>query len=269
MKLIITFSFLTLLIGCINKVQQNDPIPTHETFIITSNIVNEDRVINVWIPEEYSLQQNALPVLYMADGGIKEDFPHIANTLEKLIRAQKIKPILLVGIENTQRRRDLTGVTTVDKDKEIAPVVGGSPYFRRFIVDELIPEINKKYNTTNEKGIMGESLAGLFVIETFIETPDIFDFYIAFDPSLWWNNQYLVKNAEKLLFQNSFTTTKKLWFAGSAATDISLHTQQLAKILESSKPNNLTWKYQDEPQEQHHTIFRSTKEEALIWILNY
>ena len=116
----------------------------------------------------------------MADGGIKEDFPHIANTLAELIKQNKIKPIILIGIENTQRRKDLSGFTTVEKDKEIAPEVGGSAQFRAFIKEELFAEITKKYRTSNKKGIISESLSGLFVTETFLQTPEMFDFYIAF-----------------------------------------------------------------------------------------
>ena len=106
--------------------------------------------------------------MYIADGGIiDEDFPHIANTIAELMKTKKIPPIILVGIANTQRRRDLTGPTEVAKDKEIAPIVGGSEKFRAFIKEELFPEINKRYRTTNEKSIIGESLSGLFVVETF------------------------------------------------------------------------------------------------------
>ena len=42
---------------------------------------------------------------------------------------------------------------------------------------------------------MGESLAGLFVMETFLLEQDLFDTYIAIDPSLWWNNQKLASSA--------------------------------------------------------------------------
>lgn len=249
-----------------SKAQEQDPIPQHDSFTIDSKILNEKRVINVWNPLEYS--QNSLPVLYMADGGVKEDFPHIANTLAKLIKAKKIKPIILVGIENTERRRDLTGETQVAKDKKVAPVVGGSTKFRAFISDELIPEINKKYRTTKEKGIIGESLSGLFVMETLMEKPELFDFYIAFDPSLWWNNQYLVKNAQKDLAKIPQNQQKKLWFAGSGTKDISPMAMRLAKILETENKPNIIWKYSDEPKEKHNTIFRATKEKALIWTLN-
>ena len=74
-------------------------------------LVNEDRTINVWTPPGYNESIDSFPVLYMPDGGIKEDFPHIANTLAKLIKENEIPPYILVGIENTERRRDLSGPT--------------------------------------------------------------------------------------------------------------------------------------------------------------
>lgn len=268
MKIFLYSLLIGFLLSCSNISQQNDPIPQHDTFIIKSNFVNEDRVINVWKPINYNKDIDSLPVMYMADGGIKEDFPHIANTLSKLIQEKKIKPLLLVGIENTERRRDLTGFTEIEKDKEVAPIVGGSENFRKFIKNELIPEISKRYSTTNEKSIIGESLSGLFVMETFFLTPELFDNYIAFDPSLWWNNHYLVRTAKDNL-KDLPKTKKHLWYAGSSATDIFTYTQKLQEIFKTEENANLIWKYSDEPKESHSTIFRATKEKAIIWTLNH
>lgn len=263
-NLVLMLVFLT---SSSNAQIYNDPIPVHETFTLVSKKVGELRTINVWVPLEYKTSKDSFPVLYMPDGGLKEDFPHIANTLAELIKSKKIQPLILVGIENTERRRDLTGPTEVEKDKEIAPVVGGSENFRAFIKDELFGEIEKRYRTTHEKGIIGESLAGLFVTETFILYPDMFDYYIAFDPSLWWNNEHLIKTAKEYLSKFP-TTPKRFWFAGSGIEDVSLTVRKLAKVLEAENINNLKWKYSDEPKEKHSTIFRATKEKALIWTLN-
>ena len=258
---------ILLFLSCCSSATVTDPIPEHDSFIIHSSIVGESRTINVWTPPQYKLDSDLYPVMYMADGGIQEDFPHIANTFAELIQANKIPPMILVGIENTQRRRDLTGPTFVAKDKEIAPIIGGSDKFRAFIEIELIDSIGQRYRTSARKGILGESLSGLFVMETFFLAPHIFDVYIAFDPSLWWNDHYLVKSAKDHL--EKFTSQNKvLWFAGSDATDISLYTKELAKILQSQNLSNLEWTYSDEPNEQHHTIFRATKEKALIMALN-
>ena len=100
--------------SCSNATQQTDAIPTHDEFTIDSKQVRETRNINVWTPPEYKISTDSLPVMYMADGGIvDEDFPHIANTLAKLIKSKSIPPMILVGIANTQRRRDLTGPTEI------------------------------------------------------------------------------------------------------------------------------------------------------------
>src|SRR5690606_27601557 len=119
------FPLLTIILFFIScKGQTPDPIPTHETFTIDSKEVSELRTINIWLPEDYKTSGLSYSVLYMPDGGIQEDFPHIANTLSELIQTKKIPPFILVGIENTQRRKDLTPPTQVEKDKEIAPIVG-------------------------------------------------------------------------------------------------------------------------------------------------
>jgi predicted alpha/beta superfamily hydrolase len=268
MKNIIFLLFITASIcSCTNKgITYNDPIPEHDSLKIASKYVNEERVINIWTPPEYKESTDSLLVLYMPDGGIKEDFPHIANTMAKLIKENKIPPYILVGIENTERRRDLSGPTEIEYDLTIVPNPGGSENFRSFIKNELLPEIDQRYRTLDKKAIIGESAAGIFVIETFLLDNEMFDYYMAMDPALWYNEQYLVKNFEKLS-KDTYHNEKKLWFAGSDAVDISTHTNALAKKLKALEID-LKWKYSDEPNEKHNTIFRATKEKALIWTLN-
>lgn len=267
-KIIFLLLISILIISCGEQPAYNDPIPKHDSLNITSKFVKEARVINVWTPPNYAKSNDRLPVLYMPDGGIKEDFPHIANTLVKLIADDKIPAFILVGIENTERGRDLTGESKVkEHEKYKLPMTDGAKDFRAFITEELIPEINSQYRTTNTTGIIGESLAGLFVMETFFLEPEIFDFYIAMDPSFWWNGNHLVKNADTFL-NNLPNRETKLWFAGSSAEDIQKYTNQLGEILENKKPLNLNWKYSPEPKEKHNTIFRATKEKALIWTMN-
>lgn len=257
---------LLILTSCSTTIQYNDPIPAHDEFTIVSKQVGETRNINVWTPPEYKTGNDSLPVMYMADGGIKdEDFPHVANTIAALIKSKKIAPIILVGIANTQRRRDLTGPTEVEKDKEIAPVVGGAKKFRAFIKEELFPEINKRYRTTSQKSIIGESLSGLFVVETFLLTPEMFDNYIAFDPSLWWNDQNLIKTTAQHLAEFPHDE-KRIWFAGSADMDETV--EKFANVLKAENLPNIKWKYSPELKEKHNSIFRATKEKAIIWTLS-
>lgn len=267
MNNIFYYLFLTILLfSCARKPLYNDPIPVHDSFTVESVKVEESRVITVWTPPGYQAGGESFPVLYMPDGGIREDFPHIANTLSQLIAAERIPPMILVGIENTKRGRDLTGFSEIEADEQYCPLTDGAKNFRAFITDELRPEINSRYRTTNESGIIGESLAGLFVMETFLTTPGTFDFYVAMDPSLWWNDHYLERKASEFLAELPDRPIR-LWFAGSGAQDISIHTNNLANTIQNQQPDQLIWKYADEPTEKHSTIFRATKEKALVWVL--
>lgn len=176
--------------------QHPDPVPAHDTFTVASKALGETRRVNVHMPAGYHVSSTArFPVLYMPDGGVDEDFPHVVRTIDSLIALGAIRPVIVVGIPNTERRRDLTGPTRVASDSTIAPRVGGSAAFRRFIRDELIPTVQTRYRTTEERGIVGESLAGLFVMETFLAEPALFQHYVALDPSVWWNNGALVDSA--------------------------------------------------------------------------
>ncbi len=269
MKSIIPLLLLSLIFTSNNSFSQiiEDSIPAHQTFTIKSKYVGETRIINVWMPSTYQSTSDSFPVMYMADGGIKEDFPHMANTLAKLIKSKSIPPMILVGIENTQRRRDLTGPTEIESDKTIAPIVGGSEQFRAFIAEEIFTEINQRYRTTAKKAIIGESLAGLFVTETFLLKPEMFDYYIAFDPSLWWNDEFLLKSANQQL--KKFPTTQKtFWFTASGTKEILKSAKKLAKILKSENIKTVSWEYVPAPKEDHSTIFRAAKESALIWMWN-
>lgn len=81
-------------------------------------------------PPTATLPRCGWPVLYMPDGGIEEDFLHVAGLVQVSVGNGTMRPFILVGIENTARRRDLTGLTTRAEDKKIAPKVGGSAAFR-------------------------------------------------------------------------------------------------------------------------------------------
>ena len=243
-----------------------DPIPAHESFTVESKALGETRVICVWTPPRYADSDTVFPVLYMPDGGIREDFPHIAGTVADLVARGEIAPVIVVGIENTVRRRDLTGPTTVAYDLKIAPVNGGASSFRAFIGDELFPEIGRRYRVDGRRAIVGESLAGLFVVESLLLTPGMFDIHIAMDPSLWWNDHDLVRRAPELLAAFP-ARALRLWFAGSDAEDIRVNTGELAAILGRQAPEGLAWTYSPQPAEHHNTIFRATKEAAFGWAL--
>jgi predicted alpha/beta superfamily hydrolase len=235
------------------SVERAAPLAFGETFTVNSKVLSETRRINVYVPPVYEESAGTrLPVLYMPDGGMAEDFLHVAGLVQVSVGNGTMRPFILVGIENTQRRRDMTGPTENENDKKIAPRVGGSEAFRRFIRDELMPQVRGRYRTTNETAIVGESLAGLFVVETFLLEPELFDTYIAFDPSLWWNDQKLVADAGGRL--RARPKTGKTLYLASSGEDAGA-TQRFADVLGKDAPAGLRWHYEKMPGEKHSTVY--------------
>lgn len=230
---------------------QTQPLVIGETFTIQSKVLTEKRRINVYRPPVPA--DTPLPVLYMPDGGIAEDFLHVAGLVQVLTGNGTMRPFLLVGIENTERRRDMTGPTMNAEDRKIAPRVGGSAAFRAFVRDELMPQVQKRYRTTNERAIVGESLAGLFVVETLVLEPALFDTYIAIDPSLWWNDAKLLDEAAKR-FAAQPPQRRKLWIATSIHSETALEQRFLA-TLGASSAAQLEWHHEPMREELHSTIY--------------
>jgi predicted alpha/beta superfamily hydrolase len=242
------------------------PLPPHESFTIESAALGEKRRINVYLPPGYDPAGAARhSVLYMPDGGIREDFVHVANTVDAAIKAGEMRPMLVVGIENTERRRDVTGPTEVETDRKIAPRVGGSAAFRSFFRDELMPQVRQRYRVTEgvtgETAIIGESLAGLFVVETFFLEPDLFDTYIALSPSLWWNEEELVRKAGERL--KARPDLRKTLYLSSAGDDVGPETERLAEALRAHAPAGLRWQYKPRPDLRHGNVYRSSAPQVL------
>ena len=232
-------------------------LPTHASFTVDSTVLNEVRHIHVYTPPGYDTTGTRYPVLYMLDGGLEEDFPHVVRDVDAAIRAGEMRPMIVVGIENTERRRDMTGTTHVASDRAIAPHVGGSEHFRKFISDELMPDVRHRYRTDGHRAIVGESLAGLFVVETFFSDPQLFDSWIALSPSLWWNDMSLARTAKVNLLAPQPRRELTLYVA--TARDDGLDEAGgglLRTALRAHAWPGLRWYYEHWPKLKHENIYR-------------
>jgi predicted alpha/beta superfamily hydrolase len=230
----------------------------HETWTLASDALRERRRVNVYLPAEYAQGMRLYPVLYLPDGGLGEDFKHVTSDVDAAIREGSLRPLIVVGIENTERVRDMTGLTTVESDRKLAPRVGGSAAFRTFLHDELFPAVDLRYRTNTHRAIMGESLAGLFVLDTLFADPGMFETYVSLSPSLWWNGGALATGAEQRL---------RAWPAGAPAVKLYVGTASddeldaregkvLHGALQAAAPQTLTWSWEPHPDLKHATIYR-------------
>ncbi|MCD6068292.1 MAG: alpha/beta hydrolase [Bacteroidetes bacterium] len=234
---------------------------------IASKELNETRTINVYLPEGYSPDSAATyPVIYLLDGGIGEDFVHITgivrhNTQPWIARFPRS---IVVGIENTLRRRDFTfAVPNLDFlepagfKKEQFPAYGGSAKFISFIEKELQPFIEKKYKTNAGKTITGESLGGLLATEILLKHRHLFDTYIIISPSLWWNNQSLLAEAPDLLNKGTDKKVKVYIAAANKDENKGMYDDAvfLDQLLKKHAGKNLQVHFDYLSDETHATIF--------------
>ncbi len=228
-------------------------VPPYETFTIHSQAMGETRTVNVYVA---STDTASLPVVYMPDGGIAEDFPHVAGTIDSLVALGEMVPVILVGVENTERRRDMTDPTAVSSDSSVAPRVGGSAAFHRFWLEELKPDIGRRYGSGGTTAIIGESLAGYFIVESFLRYPGGFDQYIAISPSLWWNARTLIDQSGELT-RGRGDVPAGLLLTAANETDIVPHVTALADTLAAVGDPGISWRHQPRPDLKHGTIYRA------------
>lgn len=127
-----------------------------------------------------------------------------------------------------------------------------------------MPEVARRYTVSGETAIIGESLAGLFVVETFLVRPELFGVCIALDPSLWWNGGELVRTAEAWIRTHPDPTVPRVLYLSSADEEnIVAATARLAEVLRANAPDSPRWRYHPRPDLTHATIYRASAPRVL------
>ncbi|MDP4151417.1 MAG: alpha/beta hydrolase-fold protein [Bacteroidota bacterium] len=190
---------------------------------IYSSVLKEDRPVWVHIPQSYHKDKDSTrryPVLYLMDGS--DHFTSVVGMLQRLSEASGndfCPDMIVVGIPNTDRMRDLTPSHVAGGPYLAANMVrtsGGGEAFMAFMEKELIPHIDSTCPASPYRLLVGHSLGGLMVVDALINHRELFSAYLAIDPSLWWDDQKLLKKAEGELAPGSFRN--KAFFLAIANT---------------------------------------------------
>ncbi|KGO93196.1 alpha/beta hydrolase-fold protein [Flavobacterium subsaxonicum] len=175
---------------------------------INSKILNEQRKIWVHVPNGAKAGQR-YPVIYLLDGDAH--FYSVGGMVHQLsaVNGNSLCPeMIIIGITNTNRTRDLTPTHNGNAkfmSPEMAKVSGGGENFTAFIEKELMPYIDATYPTTPYRVLVGHSLGGLMVVNTLIHHTQLFNAYIAIDPSMFWDDKKLLNQTREALAKQDFT----------------------------------------------------------------
>jgi predicted alpha/beta superfamily hydrolase len=177
----------------------------------------------------------------------------------------QIPELIVVAIPNTDRTRDLTPTHTkigiAGKEEAFLQSSGGGDAFLKFIRDELFLQIDSKFQTLPSRILVGHSFGGLLAIHTLLEQPEMFQAYIAIDPSLWWDNQRLTHHAEnkirtirklhKSLYISSANSPKIL---NNNPTKMRKAIRKFVKTLDATRNVNFRFDFQYFDSEDHGSV---------------
>ncbi len=261
---------------------------------IQSNILNEQRKIWVYVPNSGETDTYArvkYPVVYLLDGD--GHFYYVAGMIHQLssVNTNTILPeMIVVGIPNTDRTRDLTPThidldPLIGNDSNFTRTSGGGEQFMAFIEKELMPYIDSTYPTLPYKTFIGHSIGALTVMNALINHKNLFNAYVAIDPSMWWDNRNLLNKAAVALSKDNYQN-KTLYLGISNTMSEGMDTATVRKdtnltsrhiksilslndVLQQTKNNGLSYKYRYYNDENHGSVPLMATYDALHFIFSF
>ena len=228
---------LLAILFIVTSYAQQKPVPEKITLDIgnryktQSSTLKEERTLLIHTPASYKGSNKKYPVIYVLDGN--NHFSHSINAATLLAENERMPESIIVAIPNNEgtRGRDLGR----ERDN-----------FKKYIKNEVIPFVNKKYRASKHKTIFGHSMAGAFVLNYLATEPTLFDNYIAASPVIQIFNSELLEKFHSL-FSTGKTLNKSLYLTitekeaeGERATEAM---NKFVALLEKEAPKTLRWKY--------------------------
>lgn len=242
---------LTMVVLSASAQEKGHDIKIGETFSLRSKILNEERAYWIYLPPSYNdstFAPQRYPVLYLLDGGAH--FLTASGVVQFMSggvnRNLQSPEMIVVAILNTDRTRDMTPThSMIDYEGKEVPYLGtsgGGDPFLRFLKDELFPRIDSTYRTMPYRILVGHSLGGLLALHALVASPEMFNAYIAIDPSLWWDKQVVFRRAESRL--KEATRLRASVYISMANTPgfepgdpkVEGATRRFARLLQSASP---------------------------------
>lgn len=230
------------------------------TLRIESKVLGETRTVLVRTPPSYDAGNRTYPVVYMTDGD--RQLGHTVATADYLAREGRMPEVILVGITNTDRIRDLTPTrveSVVQNGQTLRfPTSGGAEKFLAFIATEVIPQIEKSYRTMPYRVFAGHSFGGLFALYAFFQRPDLFQGIIAASPALIWDDRYPVRRANDLVKSGRTLNHTVVITEGNEGEEFDREFRALEALFKQLAPKGLVLETHRFMDEDHGSVVMPT-----------
>jgi len=261
----ILFAFQSVVFAQTGNVK---PLTIGEIRTINSKILNEERTLNIYLPQNFD-KKKSYPIIYLLDGSMNEDFIHVTGLVQFFNQMYSMPETIVVGIANIDRKKDFTFHTDLKDLQKDYPTTGHSDKFISFLEKELKPYVESQFKTT-ETYLFGQSLGGLLATEILLKKPEMFNNYFIISPSLWWDDESLLKQAPQLL--NKIPDTKKFVYVsvGKGEHPVMVKdAEDLYDVLKKANKKNWTVEYKMMETDNHATILHRSLYEGLVKLFPY
>lgn len=236
--------FLILIIFCFNTNVKSQNIPSvnalGSNYSIKSDILKEDRQIQIFTPEGYNKTNKKYPVLYILDG--QRLFPLGVSLLKSFTQFKQTPEFIIIGITNKYPNRF---GHFIDDEKK----------FLTFIEKDVIPFVDNNFRTSNERLLFGWEYGGSFVIQTMLDRPNLFNAYLAASPFPLSNKISQISN----FLSNNASFDKTLYFSVSPnENEVNIGTEKLDSILKLKASKTFNWTFKKLMNEEHRSTPYST-----------
>ena len=244
------------------------PVTIGTTYSIPSKVYGDQRRVTVRLPYEYAEEpERRFPVVYVVDGGPEQDFPHIAGLAQSREMNYSFEPFILVGIETVNRRAQISPPVRAEAVAEYETSLGARPggieTFRNFVADEVKPWVEANFRTGGRDALMGESLAGLFVVDTLVNRPALFDDWIAVSPSMSWDAMALARSLPQRMAAQPAGDERLYLTVANEGYRHEEGIERLVDALRTGAPQGWKWAYVPlNDSETHGTIYHTAALDA-------
>jgi len=240
------FMFWTLLMFVFVNLSAQDGYTVKNDSLL-SDILKQNRKLSIFLPEGYDAPNVKFPVIYVLDADGRDQ--HVVPTARFLFVNNKMPKAIIVGVFNIDRNHDF-----LPDSSQNATSGGGADNFVLFFKNELIPYVNKNYKTDSYNVLVGHSFGGVFAMHALLMDPDLFNAYIAIDPSFWYKNQMQVKSAQNE-FLKAKNWNKTIYITGREGGGMKdMGITSMEKVMENSAPKDLNWKVVAYSDEDHGSV---------------